>query len=285
VVRHNSLPLHPSLRSGGARRQATQRAQKRMSKSMRRNSVSKPGFSFHRNPNTEELQLVTTQSEVMRGSFPRSRCIVPGCMTPARILRVWGIHGRYCETHRRRWRVHGAPTQASIWKHDLQPLIKLARRTVERDKSGKIESSLCELHAILHDYATEVAVDLERGVAVPKWTARGAREVLRVTNEASAVESACVVASVFLLRDRNPYMFVSQRGFEFELVRAYHKQVVTAWGRYWSEKGAISKTVYHELPPRCVDAIAVLLIAPTRSGPVTSFVSTDKSDSVSWSQN
>ena len=205
---------------------------------------------------------MTTQSEVMRGSFPRARCIVPGCMTPARILhRVWGIHGRYCETHRRRWRVHGAPTQTSISKHDLKPLIKIARRILERDETGKVDASLGELHTILHDYATEVAVDIERGVAVPKWTGRGAREVLRVTNEARAVDSACLVASVFLLRDRNPQMFANQRAFEFELVRAYHKQVVTAWGRYWSEKGAMSKTVYHELSPRCVEAIAVLLIA------------------------
>jgi hypothetical protein len=205
---------------------------------------------------------VTRQPGIMRGSFPLSRCIVTGCTTPARMLhRVWGMHGRYCETHRRRWRVHGDPMQASIPKHDLKPLIKIARRIVERDETGKVDASLRQLHSILHDYATEVAVDIERGVAVAKWTGRGAREVLRVTNEARAVDSACLVASVFLLRDRNPWMFASQRGFEFELVRAYHKQVVTAWGRYWSEKGAISKTVYHELSPRCVEAIAVLLIA------------------------
>jgi len=62
-----------------------------------------------------------------------------------------------------------------------------------------------------------------------------------------------------MLREEQPYRFTSQRGWAFELVRAFRKQTDIAWGRYWDNKNNRSKTVYREITPRCVEAIAALL--------------------------
>lgn len=155
--------------------------------------------------------------------------------------------------------MHGDAQQEAIKKYDLKPLIDAARRIVDRDSSGKLKDVLARFHAGLQDYALGVKSDLASGQRVPKWTARGAEQVAKVMIETDPVSCACVVASVFMLREQQPYRFASQRGFEFELVRAFRKQIDTSWGKYWNDKKSISKSVYKELTPRCVEAIATLL--------------------------
>jgi hypothetical protein len=135
-----------------------------------------------------------------------------------------------------------------------------ARRIIDRDETGKLKDVLSRLHAGLKDYALGVSGDIARGQQIPKWTARGAELVARVLSETDSISCACVVVSMFMLRAEQPYRFVSQRAFEFELARAFRKQVETAWGRYWDDKNGRSKTVYKEITPRCVESIAILLI-------------------------
>jgi hypothetical protein len=187
-------------------------------------------------------------------------CIVPNCTKQARSSRIWGVTSSLCEGHRRRWRRHGDAGQAAITRQELKPLAAAARRIIARDLSGRLQGVLARLHSSLQDFATGVLSDIEHGQRVPKWTLRGVEQVVKVMTATDPVECACVVSSVFMLCEEQPRRFASQRGFQFELVQAFRKQIDTSWGRYWDEKTNRSKTVYVEITPRCVEAIAAILI-------------------------
>ena len=185
----------------------------------------------------------------------RTTCRAPNCKTKTRS----GL-GQWCEYHRQRRRRHGEATQQGIRKQELAPFVKVAQRIVARDSSGRVETALREIHTILTDHVRSVAVDADRGAWVPKWTARAAREMLKVLVETPPLQCACTVAGVFLLREHQPYLFVSERAFRFELVRHFHKLVATAWGSYYDEKAGRVKKTYRDLPPRTVPEIGATLI-------------------------
>jgi hypothetical protein len=137
--------------------------------------------------------------------------------------------------------------------------VKRARHLIQRDTSGKIESALNEIHAILMDYAKSVAADAERGALVAKWTAQAARETLAVLLATDPIECGLTVAGVFMLRAYRPHLFESDRGFMFQLVRQFRAQSDLAYGSYYDYQKGRPKKTYRDLPTRVVSNISVLV--------------------------
>jgi hypothetical protein len=164
-----------------------------------------------------------------------------------------------------RARRHGDPLQTWIQKKTLRPLLLYIRRLVKRDTTGKVEAVATQLWQNLREHVEEVVADTENGRMVPRWTARGARLLLEALSQSTPVECACAAGALFLLREREPWRFVSEDGWRAEFVRAWRKQVsITAFGSYWDQRqnggrgGA--KPVYKELPLRVVQEIGLLLL-------------------------
>jgi hypothetical protein len=88
--------------------------------------------------------------------------------------------------------------------------------------------------------------------------------VLKVLGDADAVQSGIVVAAVFLLRHLEPRRFVSDRGFEFQLVRLWRSQTRLSFGSFYNAKTDQTVSTYRDLPPRVVQELALLLV-PTYS--------------------
>src|SRR6266568_1120803 len=165
----------------------------------------------------------------LKGSFSVARCIVPGCMKPAR-TNPWAARsktGRWCGGHWMRARRHGDPLQTWVQKKTLRSHIKYVQGLLDRDHSGKLERVAVQLYINLKSHVEEVVADLEAGRMVPRWTARGAYVLLQALSESTPIKSAC--------------------------------------GSYWDQrrnggKGG-AKPVYKELPLRVVQEIGLLLLA------------------------
>jgi hypothetical protein len=199
----------------------------------------------------------------MRGSFSAPvRCIVEGC-TKTATTNAWAIPtytGRLCNTHKSNVRRNGDPLQKGIDKRLLRTLIRYVRDVVKQDATGKLEAGLKQVQRNLHDAVLEVCTDLDAGRPVPRWTGRGARQVLAVLEQVDPIESAALLTSLFLLRVEQPHRFVSQRGFEFCLVRLFRKQLRTAFGSYWHDARQQVVLIYSELHQHTVEQIAALLV-------------------------
>ena len=77
--------------------------------------------------------------------------------------------------------------------------------------------------------------------------------------EADPVECALTVAGVFLLRAHKPYLFASDRGLTFQLVRQFRAQCALAYGSYFDPRVGRAKKTYKDLPARVVERIGSLL--------------------------
>ena len=201
----------------------------------------------------------------MRGTFSATvRCIVEGC-TKTATTNPWAFPraftGRLCNTHKWGARRNGDPLQKGIDKRSLSKLIHYVRDVVKLDATGKLEAGLKQVQRNLYDVVLEICTDLDAGRPVPRWTGRAARQVLAVLEQVDPVASAALLTSLFLLRVEQPHRFVSQRGFEFALVRLFRKQSRTAFGTYWNDEQQKVGYRYVELHQQTIQSIAALLIA------------------------
>jgi len=186
-------------------------------------------------------------------------CLAPDCTARARAIRPASKNGRYCEKHRQVLRRQGDPRQCPILVRDLKPHLKAVRRIVAKDSSAKIETVLTALHQTMLDYVGEIVSDAESGQWVFRWTARSAREMRRVLLSVKPVDVGVRMASMFLLREYQPYLFVSQAGFLHQLAKTFLRLVDSSWGSYWHVKAGRVKKVYKLLPTRCMAEIGATL--------------------------
>lgn len=182
------------------------------------------------------------------------RCEVPGCTHPAR-----SNLARYCESHRQRWRRHGAPTQATIDKNDLNPFVRRARELLKRDTSGQVTAYLVQLHRRMTDYAAGILSDYARGRPMNRYSVHAAKELREVLDNTDPVECALTVAGMLLMLEHDPRRFRTDRGFTFQLVRRFRGQTDTAIVRYSDHRTGASKTVYRDLPVKVVETLGANL--------------------------
>jgi hypothetical protein len=99
-----------------------------------------------------------------------------------------------------------------------------------------------------------------KGVWGTQRRERTVSEMLRVLEAVDAVQSGLTVAALFLMRDQEPYRFVSDQSFRFQLVRLWRSNTRLSFGSYYNERTDKTVSVYKQLPPRVTETIAALLI-------------------------
>jgi len=203
----------------------------------------------------------------MKGTFPpiprfAPRCKTPGCTEPARFVQ-WASSGfgRRCGNCNQRWRRQGDARQAPIRKQtELATYIKRIKQLLKR--AANIERVETYLHDVAH--GIEGAARSLEAVEVGKpwahrWRQRAVDEMLRVLGDTNAVESGILVAAVFLMQDQDRHKFVSDRAFDFQLVRLWRSQTTLAFGSSYSHTTGKMSGYYRDLPPRVVEEIVPCL--------------------------
>jgi len=183
-------------------------------------------------------------------------CRVPGCNRSRRSPR-----STMCEAHRQRWRRHGDPKQATINQKELKPYIRYAEKLIRRNTSGKIEEALSRLKVILEASSKDTVADFyERGRAMRVFDVKASNEILRVLASTDVTKPAVVIAAMFLLSLDQPHRFVSDRGFIFQLVRAFRSLSAVNVGSYYNHKTGKVHRAYKDMSPKVVETIGDVLV-------------------------
>jgi len=168
-----------------------------------------------------------------------------------------------CETHRQRWRRHGHPLQKTIKKKDLKPYLRYVEGLIKRDTTGKIKVGLQRIRDLIHAEAYTVYADFyERGRAMNARWVKACTEILRVLKSSDPSKPAIVIAAMFLIWADKPYLFVSDRGFYFEMVRQFRSLMPYNTGSYWNQRTGKVHKVYKDLSPRVVELMGVTVLDP-----------------------
>ena len=198
----------------------------------------------------------------MKGSSSTRSCATPNCLRPVRRL-PWSVSAsRFCELCRARRRRHGdAAVRSGIWLKDLRPYIVRIRRLIRWGNADKVEQALITLHTFLGDYVRDEIVEREsRSLQGPPHEMQALRVVGHVLEEAKPLDVGITLAAVWLMRAREPWRFLTDQVFRFDLVRMFRKLASMSFGSYWSPAmNAIHRT-YRELRPATIDTIATILI-------------------------
>jgi hypothetical protein len=134
-------------------------------------------------------------------------------------------------------------------------------RIIERNESGKIEAGLIELKAILERSAKEVLMDFyKKGRTVSRYWVKANSELLRVLQSSSPIQIGVALAAVCLLEREQPHMFVSDRGFRFQMVRRFRALADMNTGSYYNHKTGRLHRVYKDTSPKAIEHMAEILI-------------------------
>jgi len=143
----------------------------------------------------------------------------------------------------------------------LRPYIVRIRRLIRRGNADKVEQALITLHTFLGDYVRdEIAERGSRSLQGPPHEMQALRVVGHVLEEAKPLDVGITLAAVWLMRAREPWRFLTDQVFRFDLVRMFRKLASMSFGSYWSPAmNAIHRT-YRELRPATIETIATILI-------------------------
>lgn len=178
-------------------------------------------------------------------------CKVPGC-TKSCSTRF----GAMCTRHQQRNRRHGDPCQDTIRYTEIKPYVQRVERLVQG--KDKILEGLTKVCGIIRDYAEGIVTQRKNGMAMNKYKAPAAKEILTVIRDFTPVQCGSVVAGMFIFEEENRYRFASRRGFTFELVRRFRSISDANIGIY----GACGnvRRAYKEIPPQTIQRIGDMLI-------------------------
>jgi hypothetical protein len=144
---------------------------------------------------------------------------------------------------------------------DLKPYTTRIRRLIRRGNPDKVEQALITFHTFLGDYVRDEITDREgRSLQGPPYELQALRVVGHVLGEAKPLDVGITLAAVWLMRAREPWRFLNDQVFRFDLVRMFRKLASMSFGSYWSPAmNAVHKT-YRELRPATIETIATILI-------------------------
>jgi len=193
----------------------------------------------------------------MQGSIWARPCATTNCQRRSR-----SSLSRFCELCRARRRRHGdAAVRSGIWLKDLKPYITRIRRLIRKGNAEKVERALTTLHTFLKDYARdEIAERESRSLRGPPHEMAALQIVTRVLEEAKPLDVGITLAAVWLMRAREPWRFLNDQVFRFDLVRMFRKLASMSYGSYWSPAMNAVHRTYRELRPATIEAIATMLI-------------------------
>lgn len=178
-------------------------------------------------------------------------CRAAGCNRPTT------RYGHYCNTHKARWRRHGAPEQKAVTKSELAPYERIVLRLIERNADSPVWSHAETNWLRVVDHAKD---ELASPVAGLRWERRAAKEMLTLADNVPPRGVLTTVIAMFMLQADQPRRFVSDAAFRVQLTRRVRGLTEVNAGE-WTDANGQRKLAYHEIPPRAASCFAAWTVA------------------------
>ncbi len=181
-------------------------------------------------------------------------CLIPSCHART------SPYGRYCNTHKIRWRRHGHPLQETITHATLKVSCKLLRDCIKKNSDKalwpKLEERWMETLASCRDYIREA----EAGAIFNRHRLKASYELLKLDGVVAPRDVVEAVLAVFLLQEQEPRRFKSDRAFLFQLARRIRGLSDMNAGVYYDHVTGRMKRVYRDLTAAATEALGDILV-------------------------
>jgi hypothetical protein len=186
-------------------------------------------------------------------------CRAPGCGANV----GQGRFTRHCEKHHRALRRHGEALGNAFTKTELAPYWKRvkAKRKATKDAPfwAEVETRWLEM---IHNIRGLANGKPGNGIATyVGWDRRAAQALCKVADAAEPKDVIEVVAAMWLANLEGPRRFISDRHFNFNLVRRVRSLGDTCNAQRWDHLQNRVRRLYHELSPKVVEAAARMILA------------------------
>ncbi len=171
-------------------------------------------------------------------------CSAQGCHQP-----VSG-YSAYCESHKRRNRRHGHPTQLGVTSGELEPFRKRVRARIEKNKGNLTWGLLNARWKALVEIAKAQEVSYQAGLTHNRYEREAWSNVVHIGANADSVEVIEVVLAMYLLQEENPRRFKSDRAFSEQLVRRTRGLAPANVGSHYNHTTGKVKKVYRDAKPK-----------------------------------
>lgn len=161
-----------------------------------------------------------------------------------------------CSKHSKNQIRHGHPEQLSVKVHELKPYIAAVQQRMHQNPSSAAWGILREHWAAVVGQAAEAVQAYEAGKVGNRVTRVAAQQLQALALTVPADSVMQTVLALYLMADARPHRFVSDRGFEFQLVRRVRGLTEASAGTYWDAATSKQKRVYRDLPPKVVEVYA-----------------------------
>jgi hypothetical protein len=178
-------------------------------------------------------------------------CHVAGCS------RSTTRFGRYCITHKSRWRRHGGVDQKAVTKLELAPYERIALGWFQRNAESAAWAQAESNWLRVVDHAKD---ELSSPGAGLRWEHRAAKEILTLVSAVPPRAVMTTVIAMFMLQADQPRRFVSDAAFRVQLTRRVRGLAEVNAGEWMDENGR-RKLAYKELPPKAAISFAEWTIA------------------------
>lgn len=181
-------------------------------------------------------------------------CRAPGCTgrtTP---------YGVYCNAHKTRAKRHGAVGQEAITKLALEPYRARVRAKVETNAHSPLWTILEARWEGVVETARRTMATYLSGRPMSRYERMEAAEVVKLAENVSCKEITETTAAMFLMADREPRRFASDRAFRTQLVRRVRGLSEVNAGTWFDHRTGKVKRVYRDLPVKTTLLFAQRLV-------------------------
>jgi len=183
-----------------------------------------------------------------------SICSVRGCAKQS------AGYGRYCEAHRTRHSRHGDPLQQTITAHRLSAYAQLVRSWFARQADDSLpQKAESVLRAVVAE-AEGVLAEYQTGRPMIKPQVEAARDLVKIAADADPQAIIETVTGMVIMREREPYLFKSDRGFWMQVARRYRALTDLHVGSYWNHVTGKTHRVYRDPNPAAGEALGRMLV-------------------------
>lgn len=177
------------------------------------------------------------------------QCAARGCTEPTE------GYSTLCPTHRKTHRRHGHHDQSGITAQRLKPYLRRVEARRSKNKDSNAWSLLEARWGALVNQAEATLASWRAGQALVQTQVQAAHQVQTLTGAAQAAAIVDTALAMFLMQDAEPRRFVSDRAFDFQLVRRVRSLAPLNAGSYWNHKEQRTTKVYKDLPPRVIELL------------------------------
>jgi hypothetical protein len=104
--------------------------------------------------------------------------------------------------------------------------------------------------------ATQTVGRYRAGEVSVRHQVQAANQVLVLAGGGDPMQIVATTMAMFLMQEFEPRAFVSDAGFDFQLVRRVRSLAPMNSGSYWSQRAQRATKVYRDIAPRTVEALA-----------------------------